>query len=556
MLKEIGQPDFDAVVVGAGIGGIYQIKRLVDLGLKATVLEAAADLGGTWYSNRYPGCRFDSESYSYGYSFSRELLDEWHWKERFSSQPENLRYLNYVADKFDLRRHMQFGCRLEAAHFDEDAGLWRLTVSDGRRLTTRFLILGTGLLSMPTLPRIPGMDRFKGQQFHTFHWPHEAVELAGKKVAVIGAGATAIQVIGAIAGEVSELVAFQRRPNWCAPLNNGPISESEMADIRARYDEIFARCASTPTGFVHEPDRRGFYNVTREERVALWDRLYGAPGFGIWMGNFTEIFMNEEANAEFSEYMADKVRGRVKDPVLAEKLIPRDHGFGVQRVPLETNYLEAFNLPHVKLVDLRETPIECVTETGLRTSAGDHDVDLIVYATGFDAVTGSQDRIDIRGTGGLSLKDKWDADVSTFMGVMVHGFPNMLMISGPQGASASTNYPRGIETAAGWCADLIEHMERTGQVRVETTSAAEAFWTEHVKEMYASMLMRKAKSWFTGYNSNVAGHEEGKVRYMVYNGGAHKYAARLRKVAAEGYAELEFQGVGAPAPLEAGLMAL
>ncbi|MEI7933175.1 MAG: NAD(P)/FAD-dependent oxidoreductase, partial [Alphaproteobacteria bacterium] len=424
MLNEAERPDFDAVVVGAGVGGIYQIKRLVDLGLKATVLEAAADLGGTWYSNRYPGARFDSESYTYGYSFSRELLDECHWKERFSSQPENLRYLNYVADRFDLRRHMQFGCRVEAAHFDEDSGLWRLAISDGRRLTTRYLILGTGLLSMPTLPRIPGMDRFKGQQFHTFHWPHEPVEMAGKKVAVIGAGATAIQVIGAIAGEVSELVVLQRRPNWCAPLNNGPISEAEMADIRSRYDEIFARCANTPTGFVHEPDRRGFYKVSREERVALWDRLYAEPGFGIWMGNFTEIFMNEEANAEFSEYMADKVRSRVRDPVLAEKLIPRDHGFGVQRVPLETNYLEAFNLPHVKLVDLRETPIECVTETGIRTSAGDYDVDLIVYATGFDAVTGSQDRIDIRGTGGLSLKDKWDEEVSTFMGVMVHGFPN------------------------------------------------------------------------------------------------------------------------------------
>ena len=270
--------DYEVIVIGAGVGGIYQIKRLTDLGVKATVLEGADDLGGTWYMNRYPGARFDSESYTYGYSFSRELLDEWHWKERFSGQPENLRYLNHVADKFDLRRHMQFNTTVAAMRWDEPSCTWEVTLDDGRVLTARFVITALGLLSIPTPPRFEGMEEFQGQSFHTFHWPKEPVELAGKRVGVIGTGATAIQVIGDIGPKVGELKVFQRRPNWSAPLNNGPISDEEMADIRARYDEIFATCARTPGGFEHEPDRRGFWNVTREERVALWTSSTTPPG--------------------------------------------------------------------------------------------------------------------------------------------------------------------------------------------------------------------------------------------------------------------------------------
>ena len=526
---------YEVIVIGAGVAGIYQIKRLTDLGVNAAVLDAAADLGGTWYWNRYPGARFDSESYTYGYSFSRELLNEWHWKERFSGQPENLRYLNYVADKFDLRKFMQFNCKVAAAHFDEADNVWRLTLHDGRRMTCHFIILAVGLLSTPTLPRLEGMDGFKGRSFHTYYWPHQPVELAGKKVAVIGTGATAIQVIGEIADKVGELTVFQRRPNWSAPLNNGPISDQEMADIRTRYGDIFAACARTPSGFEHEPDRRGFHDVTREQRLALWDRLYDEPGFGIWLSNFREIFMDEAANAEFSEYIANRIRQRVKDPAVAEKLIPRDHGFGVQRVPLETCYLEAYNRDNVHLVDISETPIEKITEAGLRTTARDYDFDIIVYATGFDAITGSFDRIDVRGAGGEMLFDKWREGPSTFLGMLVHGFPNLLMPTGPQSGSASTNFPRGIETGVNWCTDLLQHMWKRGYTRAEATPEAEQNWTAHVTKMYAIMLMRKAKSWFTGYNSNVAGHEHGKVRYFVYNGGAPKYVAKINDVAANGY---------------------
>ena len=527
---------YEVVVIGAGVGGIYQIKRLVDLGINATVLEAAEDLGGTWYWTRYPGARFDSESYTYGYSFSKELLDEWHWKERFSGQPENLRYLNYVADKFDLRKHMQFNSTIESMRFDEADNLWRIKIrQDGREVTARFVIAAVGLLSIPTLPRLPGMDSFGGESFHTHFWPKEPVELAGKKVAVIGTGATGIQVIAEIADKVGHLTVFQRRPNWSAPLCNGPISDAEMADIRARYDEIFEKCARTPGGFEHEPDRRGFHNVTKEERVALWDSLYGTPGFAIWLRNFVEIFVDEEANAELSEYIANRTRQRVKDPAIAEKLIPKDHGFGVQRVPMETNYFEVYNQPNVELVDIAETPIETITEKGIRTSDREREFDVIVYATGFDAITGAYDRIEITGLGGEKLSDKWKDGPSTYLGMTVSGFPNLLMLAGPQSGSASTNFPRGIESGVDWITELLEYAMEHGYQRLDATAEAEEKWTAHVKKMYSTMLMRKAKSWFTGYNSNIDGHEHGKIRYFVYNGGAPKYVARIKEIAQNDY---------------------
>ena len=535
------------IVIGAGVAGIYQIKTLLDLGVKALVLEGADDLGGTWYGNRYPGARFDSESYTYAYSFSQELLDEWHWKERFSGQPENLRYLNYVSDKFDLRQHMRFNCHVDRMRFDEANHLWLLTLASGEELTGRFVVTGVGLLSIPTPPKIDGIDSFQGEAFHTFHWPKEPVELAGKRVGVIGAGATGIQVIAEIADKVGDLKVFQRRPNWSAPLNNGPISETEMADIRSRYDEIFALCARTPGGFEHAPDRRGFYSVSREERIALWDELYETPGFAIWLRNFVEIFVDEEANAEFSEYIATRIRQRVHDPEVAEKLIPRDHGFGVQRVPMETNYFEVYNRDNVELVDLSETPIEWITPTGIQTSDREYALDLIVFATGFDAITGAFDKIDIRGVGGETLRDKWRDGPQTYLGMLVNGFPNLIMLAGPQSGSASTNYPRGIESGVDWATGLLRHAKEHNHTRLEATAEAVETWTDHVKQMYSKVLMRKAKSWFTGYNSNVEGHGEGTTRYMVYNGGSPKYVSAITDIANNGYEGIEFAAIGARA---------
>ncbi|MEM7339030.1 MAG: NAD(P)/FAD-dependent oxidoreductase [Actinomycetota bacterium] len=529
----------EVVVLGAGVSGIYQIKKLTDLGIDAIVLEGENDLGGTWYRNRYPGARFDSESYTYGYSFSKELLDEWHWNERFSAQPENLRYLNYVADKFDLRRHMTFNSRVESMAWDEEARLWTLHVQDGPTYTARYVITSLGPLSIPTLPRYPGMDEFRGESFHTFHWPKDPVELAGKRVGVIGTGATGIQVIADIAPQVGSLTVFQRRPNWSTPLNNGPISEKEMDEIRARYDEIFANCAASPNGFEHVPDWRGFWSLTEEERQATWDELYEKPGFAILAGNFAEIFFDEAANAEMSAYIADRIRQRVHDPEVAEKLIPRDHGFGLQRLPLETNYFEVYNQDNVRLVSLADTPIEHMTATGIQTADEHHELDLIVYATGFDAITGGYDRIAIEGVDG-TLGEKWAAGPSTFLGVFTHGFPNMLMVAGPQSVSGSTNFPRAIETGVEWATDFLQHVRAEGHTRFEATADAEQVWLNEVQKFHERLLFRRSKGWFTGYNSNVEGHEEGTVRYQAYFGGAPRYTKKIDEEASAGYPSISF----------------
>jgi cation diffusion facilitator CzcD-associated flavoprotein CzcO len=530
--------DYEAIVIGAGVSGIYQIKRLTDLGVRATVLDANTGVGGTWYNNRYPGARFDSESYTYGYSFSKEILDEWHWSERFSPQPETLRYLNFVVDKLDLRKYMQFGCRVESMRFDEASDTWHLSLGDGRSLTTRLVITGIGPLSTPTLPKIPGMKDFKGLSFHTADWPHEPLDLTGKRVAIIGTGATAIQIIPVVAQQAGHLTVFQRRANWAAALNNRPISAEEMRDIRARYDEIFAACARSPAAFEHEPDKRSFYDVSPQERRAFWDRLYDEPGFGIWLANFPEIFMDEKANAELSNYIADRIRKRVRDPKIAEMLIPKDHGFGVQRLPLETHYFEAYNRDNVELVDAKATPIEQITATGLRTSNREFEFDIIVYATGFDAFTGAYDHIDIRGIGGQQLRDTWANGPITYLGMMVSGFPNMVMLGGPQTAAA--NFPRGSEIAIDWITPMLKYMRDKGYTRFDAREVAQQAWFDAVKASYNGLLLNKAQSWITGYNSNLEGHEYGHTRYNIFATGGAEYAKHLRAASEGGYRGIKF----------------
>ena len=531
--------DYQVVIIGAGLSGIYQIKRLADLGVRATILDANDDLGGTWYNNRYPGARFDSESYTYGYSFSQEVLDEWDWTEKHSAQPETLAYLNYVADKFELRKYMQFGCRVGSMVFYEDTNTWMLRLSDGHEITTRFVVTAVGTLSTPTLPKIEGIASFRGISFHASNWPHEPLDLTGKRVAVIGSGATAIQLIPEVAKAAEQLTVFQRRPNWAAPLNNAPISETEMAEIRERYDEIFATCARSPGGFEHEPDSRSFYDVGPAQRRELWDRLYDEPGFGIWLQNFYEIFVDEKANAEISNYIAERIRQRVNDPMLAERLIPKDHGFGVQRLPLETGYFETYNRANVELVDAVETPIVRVTPGGLETSDRSFEFDVIVYATGFDSFTGALDQIDIQGSGGERLRNKWAAGPVTYLGLMISEFPNFLMLMGPQTAAA--NFPRAAEMSVDWVTPFLEHMWAQGHQRFDVNETSEAEWVEHVKAMYKGALLRKAKSFFTGYNSNIEGHEYGKTRYNIYNGGVPRYASIVNEVAENDYEGVNFQ---------------
>jgi cation diffusion facilitator CzcD-associated flavoprotein CzcO len=526
--------DYDVIIIGAGMSGLYQLYRLRERGFRVRVFEAGTDVGGTWYWNRYPGARFDSESYSYGYSFSKELLQEWEWSEHFAGQPETLRYLNHVADKFDLRRDIRFRSRVTAAAYDEDARGWTITLEDSSCFTTRFLITAIGPLSTPTLPNIAGRDDFKGASFHTARWPKEPVDFAGKRVAVIGTGATGVQTIQTIAGEVGHLTVFQRTPNWCAPLHNGKIDAETQAKIKAGYPEMFARCRETFACFIHTPDPRGAFEVSDEEREANYERLYGERGFGIWQGNFKDILIDRKANATISDFVARKIRQRVKNQAVAEKLIPRNHGFGTRRLPLETFYYEVYNQDNVELVDIKETPIERITPEGIRTSERDYEFDIIIYATGFDAITGSFDKIDFRGTSGARLKDKWKHGPETYLGIMVHQFPNMLMLMGPH--TALGNIPRSIEYSVDWVTGLIMFAMEKGLTRLEATPEGVKSWTDHVKALGEGMLSSEVDSWMTGINSNV----EGKQTRIVarYSGSAPAYRARCDEVAAKGYAEL------------------
>ena len=526
--------DFDAVVIGAGVAGLYQLLKLREMGLRVRTFEAASGVGGTWYWNRYPGARFDSESWTYGYSFSKELMQEWDWTEHFSPQPETERYLNFVADKFDLRRDIQFSTKVTAAHYQEDTRSWDLTLHDGSHVTTRFLVTAIGILSAPTMPNIPGIEAFQGQSCHTHDWPKAGVDFAGKRVGIIGSGATAVQTIQEIAKTVGHLTIFQRTPNWCAPLNNGKISKAEMDDIRARYPEILARCRETPGCYVHSTDPRRTLEATPDERNEFWEKLYASPGFGIWQGNFSDMLSDRAANAAASEFIANKIRQRVKDPVTAEKLIPKNHGFGTRRVPLETNYYEVYNQPNVELVDINETPIERVTAAGIQTSAGEHAFDIIIYATGFDAISGAFDRIDITGAGGVRLKDVWANGPQTYLGVFVEGFPNMLMSMGPHAGLG--NYTRTAEYSVEWVAGVIRHATEHGLTRIEATAAGVSEWTNYVLGIGQDMLMNEVASWMTGVNRNVEGKQVPRV--MRYIGGHPAYREHCDAVAASGYRHL------------------
>jgi cation diffusion facilitator CzcD-associated flavoprotein CzcO len=531
--KTTATRSFDAIVIGAGIAGMYQLYRLRELGLSVRVFETGTGVGGTWYWNRYPGARFDSESYTYGYAFSEELLKDWNWSEHFAAQPETLRYLNHVADRFDLRRDIQFNSRVTAATWDEASRHWSVTLENGDSFVSRFLITALGPLSAQTMPRIPGVDTFQGQSFHTSRWPREGVDFTGKRVAVIGTGATGVQVIQTIAPQVGSLTVFQRTPNWCTPLHNRPITDDEQAQIKANYPAMFELLRRTPGCYIHDTDPRGTFEVSAEEREAFWEKLYAESGFSIWMANFRDVLTEPKANALFSDFVARKIRQRVKDPATAEKLIPKCHGFGTRRVPQETRFYEAFNYPHVTLVDTRETPIQAINETGIRTSDNQYDFDIIIYATGFDAITGAFDRVEFRGVNNQRLKDHWADGPKTYLGLMSAGFPNMLTIVGPHNASTRCNIPRCIEQNVEWITELMRYVQANGITRFETTPAAEASWSKHIEELAEGMLYTQVDSWATGINSNV----EGKTvrRILQYQGGAPAYRAKCSEVAQTGY---------------------
>jgi cation diffusion facilitator CzcD-associated flavoprotein CzcO len=526
--------EYDAIVIGAGISGMFMLYRLRELGMTARVFESGTNVGGTWYWNRYPGARFDSESWTYGYSFSKELMREWDWKEHFSPQPDTLEYLNHVADKFDLRRDIQFRATVTAAHWDAEADQWTVTLESGQRAKSRFLCTAIGILSAPTLPAIPGRDSFQGPAYHPARWPHIPVDFTGKRVGIIGTGATAIQAIPEIAKQALHLTVFQRRPNWAAPLHNSKIGKQEMEQIKARYDEIYAHCASTPMWFIHQADRRKTLDVPTEEREAFWEKLYAEPGFGIWLGNFRDIMVDEKANAAISDFIARKIRQRVKDPVVAEELIPKDHGFGTRRVPLESGYFEVYNRDNVTLIDtLNDEPIECITPKGIRTTKQEHEFDILIYATGFDGVTGAFDRIDIRGSNDLTLKDAWAESPRTFLGMLAEGFPNMLMVLGPH--TARGNIPQAIEHSVEFQAGMLRFMREHDYKHVETRPELVDEWTRTVIEAAEPLLSSKVDSWQTGVNRNVEGRTVRRV--LGYNGNGVHFRRKTDEVAKGGYRE-------------------
>lgn len=442
-----------------------------------------------------------------------------------------------MADKFDLRKHFRFNTRLLAAHFERDENAWTLEFEGGEIERCRILVTAVGPLSAPVKPNLPGLDTFAGEMHHTGLWPKEEVAIEGRRVGVIGTGATGVQVIQEVAKTAGHLTVFQRTPNWCAPLHNRCITPEELADIKASYASIFQLCKETTNGFMHDADPRKALEVSAQEREALWEKLYAEPGFGIWLANFSDILVDQSANDLISKFIAHKIRARVHNPVIADKLIPQNHGFGTRRVPMETSYYEVYNQANVDLVDLSSTPIERVTPKGVKTAAGEVELDLLILATGFDAVRGALDRIDIRGEQGTTLAERWADGPVTNLGLAVSGFPNLLTLVGPHNSATFCNIPRCIEQNVDWVTDAISYMKANGYDRIEATPDAEREWTDHVHEVAEGLLLMKTRSWFLGLNSNIEGRD--KPRLLVYAGGAPRYRKRCDEAAAQGYAGFE-----------------
>lgn len=536
-------PDRDALVIGAGVTGIYQTYLLAEQGLDVLGIEGAPDVGGTWYWNRYPGCRLDTESYAYGYFALKGILPDWKWSETFAGQPEMFRYVKAAADAMDVRKHYRFSTRVEAAHFDDDTGLWNVTLDDGGTLTVRYLISATGPLSATLMPDIPGIEDFEGEAFHSSRWPTDengapmATDFTGKRVGVIGTGATGVQIIPIAAESAKDLHVFQRSPNWCTPLGNFPLSNEDMEVIRARFPTILDYVKTTDTAFPYHRDKRKADEVSAEEREAFFEKLYDQPGYGIWLSGFRDLLMSKESNQYLADFIASKIRQRVNDPETAEKLIPTDHPFGSKRVPMETEYYETYNKPHVHLVDVRADPIEKITKTGITTRDNEFNLDVIVYATGFDGVTGSLDRMDIRGRGGLKLKDAWEDGPSTYLGLQARGFPNFYTLVGPHNGSAFCNVGVCGALQAEWVTAMIDYMETKGFTMSEPSIEAERDWTDSIYEDFARTLMAETNAWWI----KTSVKPDGTVvrRTLVYVGGGPQYRRRCAQVAYAGYEGFE-----------------
>lgn len=527
---------YDVIIVGAGFGGMYMLHRLRELGLSARILEAATGVGGTWYWNRYPGARCDVESMQYSFSFSPALQQEWSWSERFAGQPEILAYANHVADRFDLRRDIQFETRVTAAHYNEKARRWQISTDGGEAFSAQFCVMATGCLSTAKLPEIEGRDSYAGATYHTGYWPHEGVDFSGMRVAVIGTGSSAIQAIPVIAEQAAHLTVFQRTPNYSIPSRNGPMPADYEAPWKADYEARRAKARTMRTGILYDASDAKFgvndvsaMDVSPEERLRTYEQRWATGGTS-FMAAFNDLITNQASNDTASEFVRSKIREIVKDPATAEILCPTDYPIGTKRICVDTNYFETYNRPNVELVDLKATPIEAITPKGVRTTDRERGFDAIVYATGFDAMTGTLMSIDIRGREGAELREQWAAGPQTYLGLMSVGLPNLFMITGPGSPSVLSNMILSIEQHVDWLIDALAHMRKNGIDTIEPTAEAQAAWGQHVNEAGHRTLYVKAASWYMG--ANVAG----KPRvFMPYIGGVGVYRQECDEVAANGY---------------------
>ena len=525
----------DVVIVGAGFGGLYALHKLRGQGLRVRVLEAGEDVGGTWYWNRYPGARCDVPSVEYSYSFSNELEQEWEWTEIMAAQPEILRYARHVADRFDLRKDITFDTRVTSAHYDDAQGRWHVETERGERLDARFFVLATGCLSTPNTPPIAGASDFAGPVYHTGRWPHEGVDLSGLHVGIIGTGSSGVQAIPVIAEEAKHLTVFQRTPNYTMPAGNRPLPREELQRARERYDVIRRAERASHGGFIFGfgggptfvTPTETLRGTTEAERLAAID----AEGFGA-LRRYLDIALDAEANELACEMYRELVRRQVRDPETAEGLSPRGYPIGCKRPVIDTGYLDTFNRDDVTLVDLRRGGIERITETGVRTAQGTFEIDALVYATGFDAMTGTILRIDIHGRGGASLRKVWESGPCTYLGLQVSGFPNLFTITGPGSPSVLSNMIVSIEQHVDWIADCIAHMDVNRLSRIEPDADAQQGWVEHVNDSAKGTMLTAptCRSWYLGANI------EGKPRmFMPYVGGVGPYRKICDEIAADGY---------------------
>jgi cation diffusion facilitator CzcD-associated flavoprotein CzcO len=522
--------EYDAVVVGAGFAGIYMLHRLRGQGLNVRLYERGDGVGGTWYWNRYPGARCDSESMYYSFSFLEELEQEWHWSERYPGQPEILNYLNTVTDRLDLRRDMVLSTAVTAASYSEDANRWLVDTDTDVHLSTKYLISAVGCLSTANRPTLPGEQSFVGETYHTGAWPHDGVSFVGKRVAIIGTGASGIQAIPEIAQTAEHLTVFQRTPNFTIPAENRPMDPEFEAEWKANYREWREKGRVSRAGIPYDASDKLVLEATDEDRLETFEQAWGRGGFVFTFGTYGDLVMNMEANEVVADFVRGKIDSIVKDPEVATKLKPYGYPFGTKRLPLDTNYFETFNRENVSLVDIRAEPISTVTPDGIRTIEGDYQADIIVFATGFDAMTGPLFNIDIQGKGGVKLKDKWSAGPYTYLGVSTAGFPNLFLITGPGSPSVLSNMPVSIEQHVEWIGDCIDHLRHGEHDTIEASEQAEQEWTAHVNHIASKTLYPKAASWYMGANI------PGKPRvFMPYIGGVGNYRKKCNEVAAHGY---------------------